>query len=122
MLDMKKALTKLMTQPMLLETGTDGIWKYRKWSDGTYDAWYDGTINLLTGSSWIGGYCHKSSSGLTVPSFSNTVSYLYAQPNGATLAIFCGYERGTLFTYWFNGGAGTFDNLAVSIHIRGTWS
>ena len=39
MLDMKKALTKLMQAPIVVETGTSGNWTYRKWSNGTAECW-----------------------------------------------------------------------------------
>lgn len=36
---LKKILAQLMNTPMVLETGTSGIWTYRKWSDGTAECW-----------------------------------------------------------------------------------
>lgn len=37
MLDMKKALTKLMKAPIVVEQGETSGWTWRKWSDGTVD-------------------------------------------------------------------------------------
>lgn len=39
MLSLKKLFIKLLTTPMVVETGTSGIWRYRKWSDGTAECW-----------------------------------------------------------------------------------
>ena len=36
---LKKLLIKMLSTPMILETGTSGIWTYRKWSNGTAECW-----------------------------------------------------------------------------------
>ena len=92
------------------ESGTDGIWTYRKYSDGTYHAWYEGGINLLTGTAWAGGYFHQSSSSLSPPAFSTAVTSLAGSPNSATLGMFCGHAT-DYSTYWFNDMSSTFNNF-----------
>ena len=39
----------------IVESGTDGIWSYRKWSDGTAECWGKKTVSVTTSTSW-GGY------------------------------------------------------------------
>ena len=39
----------------IVESGTDGIWNYRKWSDGTAECWGKKTVSVTTSTSW-GGY------------------------------------------------------------------
>lgn len=38
-LSIKKVLAKLLSTRMVIESGTSGIWTYRKWSDGTAECW-----------------------------------------------------------------------------------
>lgn len=121
MLDMKKALTKLMQTPMVVESGTNGIWAYRKWSDGTYDAWCDTTVNMGAGSAWLGGYFHTTYSALNPPSFSTGVSSMYGTTNAAQLTIYCGHAT-DYKTYWLDGVSTTRDNIPVHLEMHGTWS
>lgn len=57
MLDMKKALTKLMKAPIVVEQGASGIWTYRKWSDGTAECWGRNSATITfaaVGNGWRG--------------------------------------------------------------------
>lgn len=38
-LDLKELISKLTNTPMVVESGTSGIWTYRKWSNGTAECW-----------------------------------------------------------------------------------
>ncbi len=38
-ISLKKILAKLLNTRMVIESGTDGIWTYRKWTDGTAECW-----------------------------------------------------------------------------------
>ena len=106
----------------VVDSGTDGIWTYRKYSDGRYDAWYEGNINLNAGTSWAGGfYYHKSSSTLTYPSFSQSVTALHGAPSMATLSIYCGCNTATGETYWANAASGALSNIYVRLDVHGTW-
>lgn len=42
---MKSLLSKLLNTPIVIEEGTSGIWKYRKWSNGTAECWGIQTIH-----------------------------------------------------------------------------
>lgn len=101
-------------------SGTDGIWTYRQYSDGTYHAWYEGAVNLLAGTAFAGGFFHQSSAALTPPSFSTAVTSLSGSPNGAMLMAYVG--RATDYsTYWFNGIATASNNQLVRLDMYGTW-
>lgn len=39
MLNAKKLLGKILTCPLVVESGTSGAWTYRKWSDGVAECW-----------------------------------------------------------------------------------
>ena len=47
MLSTKKLIYKILSIPMVVESGTSGIWEYRKWSNGVAECWgrYGKTIN-----------------------------------------------------------------------------
>lgn len=104
----------------LIEYGTDGLWKYRKYDDGTYDAWYEGNINLNTGTAYAGGYSHQSTAALTPPSFSTNVTSMTGAANSGVITAYLG-RANDYTTYWFNGVAAAVNNLAVRIDMHGTW-
>ena len=120
MLNVKKLLTKILTTNMVVEQGTNGIWTYRKWSNHTYDAWYVGVINLMAGTSWLGGYYHKTTSVLSPPSFSQNVTDMQGYANSDALNIYCGHTS-NLETYWLNNTSSSSDNVGVRLDIHGTW-
>lgn len=122
MLDIKKLLAKMLSVPMVVEEGVNGIWKYQKWSTGRYHAWYEGTINLLAGTAWLnGGYYHAQSSRTTPPSFSKSVTSLKGSPNGQILTAFVGYNASSFATYWLNGAQAAYNGLPVRLDMYGTW-
>lgn len=38
-------ISKIKNLPSIVEQGVSGYWTYRKWSDGTVEAWYSEFIN-----------------------------------------------------------------------------
>lgn len=102
------------------ESGTDGIWSYKKYSDGTYHAWYEGAVNLLAGTAFAGGYFHQSSAALTPPAFSTAVTSLTGAPNGALLMAYVGHAN-DFSTYWYNSVATASSNQPVRLDMYGAW-
>lgn len=100
--------------------GTDGIWKYRRYYDRTYHAWFEGAVNLLAGTAFAGGYFHQTSAALTPPSFSTSVTSLSGSPNGAMLMAYVGHAQ-DFSTYWLNGAAAASNNYPVRLDMYGTW-
>lgn len=39
MMGIKELLSKILTTPLVIESGISGDWTYRKWSDGTVEIW-----------------------------------------------------------------------------------
>ena len=117
---MATSTIKMTPNVYITESGTNGIWKYHKYSDRTYHAWIVSTINLGAGTAWAGGYFHKTYSALTPPTFSNSVTSFYGAANGSVLAVFCGYAN-DYSTYWLNGAASALDGLRVRLDMYGTW-
>lgn len=105
----------------IVEQGTDGIWTYRKWNNGSYEAWYEGNMNIGTGSAMGGGYFHTSSSALTPPTFSTSVTSMTGACNGQVLLAYVGHDITTYQTYWWNGASTAANNVAVRLDMYGTW-
>lgn len=104
----------------VVEKGTSGIWTYRKWASGIYDAWYIGSVNLLAGTAWGSGfYYHQSSSALTPPTFSLSVVSLVGAPRAAQLAMFCGVAA-DYSQYWATASSGM-GTIPVRLDMQGTW-
>lgn len=104
----------------IVEQGTDGIWTYRKWNNGSYEAVYVGNVNMQAGSAMGGGYFHQTSSALTPPSFSQTVKSLHGSANGAVLFSYVGHAN-DYSTYWWNASSTAVSNVAVRLEMHGTW-
>lgn len=55
MLNAKKTLTKILDAlkaDYIVEQGTDGGWKYRKWYSGTAECWRIAELGVTSWSSW----------------------------------------------------------------------
>ena len=55
---LKKIIVRILKTPMIVETGTSGIWTYRKWSNGVAECWGNATsanISNVVVSGWYGG-------------------------------------------------------------------
>lgn len=123
MLDLKALLAKILDalkSDYVVEQGTDGIWTYRKWNSGSYEAVYVGLVNMKTGSAMGGGYFHQTTSALSPPSFSQTVKSLHGSANGALLFSYVGYAN-NYSTYWWNASSGAVNNVPVRLEMHGTW-
>ena len=120
MLNLKKLLTKILQGDFIVEQGTDGIWEYRKWAKGTYEAWYAGPINVGVGTAMGGGYFHTSTAALTPPSFSQSVTSFWGANSGSVLFAYVG-NAPDYKTHWWNGASAAQNSVPVRIDIRGTW-
>lgn len=104
----------------IVEQGTDGIWTYTKWNNGSYEAVYVGNVNMQAGSAMGGGYFHQTTSALTPPSFSQTVQSLHGAANGGVLFSYVGHAN-DYSTYWWNASSTAVNNVAVRLEMHGTW-
>lgn len=110
----------------IVEQGTSGIWTYRKWNSGKYEATINTQFSLNSGNSWTGGYWHKTTYGAPLPSFALTWSVVSAVKTDDILAWYVGAkeESDGLHFYWVNGTSGTVSGTQfgyAEITIRGTW-
>ncbi|MEA5152965.1 MAG: DUF859 family phage minor structural protein [Oscillospiraceae bacterium] len=98
-------------------TGTDGYWTYRKYSDGTFDAWatVSGTIT--------NGYCSGSLPGFTVgaPQMFTSANY---DDNAAmnVIVIVQAKSNGFYNLYFRNGSGGNITGgYSVNMQLHGNW-
>ena len=75
MLNLKKALTKLMQAPTVVGTGTTSDSLYRKWSDGTVEIWmnYFGNVTFSA---------DRATRAFTLPVSVVGTPYMFATVNG----------------------------------------
>ncbi len=72
-ISLKETLAKLLNTPMIVEQGTSGIWRYRKWSDGTAECWgYTSMESIACTTQWGNAYysaikTYNFPSGLFIP-------------------------------------------------------
>ena len=55
----------------IVDTGTDNSWQYKKYSDGTFDAWISFDLNVACNTSTGSLYCTADQT-ISLPSFTNT--------------------------------------------------
>lgn len=126
MLDMKKALTKLMKAPIVVEQGTSGIWTYRKWSDGTAECWGHNTATVTFAS--IGNGWRGSGGQVNFPFTFKDVPRVFALHNGGSTTYWSAVSNANPTTT--TTGSFTFERMvstvgsttvAYSIYAIGTW-
>ena len=66
-LNVKAVLAKILQCPMVVESGTSGIWTYRKWSDGTAECWGSNTTTQSF-AAWGNIYSSDITPSLSYPS------------------------------------------------------
>lgn len=64
-------------------TGTSGDWKYKKWGDGTVEAWGTVSAGTYTGGQWVTNLYYQNIT-VTVPSgiFSTAPTFMQVSPYG----------------------------------------
>lgn len=108
----------------IVEQGTSGIWKYRKYSDGTYHAWYEGTVSIESGASWGSGFYYHAASVVTAPLFSNSITSFTAAPIAGQFNMYCGCgqpDTSSRKPYLVNTSPSSSSNVTVRYDMYGTY-
>lgn len=121
--DLKALLAKITNTPIVVEEGTDGIWNYRKWSDGKYEAWaFSSTsaTHYVIFAGWYGYYVD-----LALPSFMLTKDNLFITCPLSSGTQFCtpsGYviSSSGLRAYCVSAGSGT-QTIMFNLLMIGKW-
>jgi len=129
-ISLKKVLTKLLSTRMVIESGTNGIWTYRKWSDGTAELW--GTTQAATyniTNQYGGTYYTSASISVLTGIFQSIDSVSINRANGGQGTVwvspYADYStiiNGTLSMFISNGVQWPNASLAFSIDIKGRWA
>lgn len=86
-LDVKELIAKITNTPMVVESGTSGIWTYRKWSNGIAECWgvWDGTLShYVTFAGWYG---YSKAIGLPTSLFISTPICTYSAYVGNSFGL-----------------------------------
>lgn len=109
----------------VVEKGTNNSWGYRKYSDGTYEAWrkYSGTVNLTNSSA---GTYYGPDINITLPSFNKglDVAQATAVPSLSSGIFVYSVEPSTVTTLKINFRAHASTSNATAsanLFIRGTY-
>lgn len=110
----------------IIEQGTSGIWRYRKWNSGVYECFgtYNGSIAVTTSSAGYGGY---RSGQLSIPAFPIT----FAATPTVTATVGSGSQGAwvnnvqpstTGGSYYLSSGASSAaTNRDIQFQVMGRW-
>lgn len=129
-LSIKKVLAKLLSTKMVIESGTSGIWIYRKWSDGTAECWgkTDPVTYTLTTQS---GYGYYASANFTLPTglfktvevgLADRLQGVGSTPSNSLITINVRELTTTNFGVWVQSASPGSQSLAISMYAKGTWA
>lgn len=116
----------LLNRVHVVETGTSGIWKYRKWSDGTAECWGRTSSSSFTWSTYTTGLYYNSNNWLiSLPFAFKDTNYVvtantyYVGGAVGWVANANAYDSSTFkLTIVRNGNTG---DVYVNIHVIGRW-
>ena len=126
MLNVKALLTKILS--CVYTTGTDGAWSYRKYADGTFEAWAAITYNIAVQTTWGSLYISASRIQVDLPSFVNTTtgwSVICSANGGELIRIVAKSSTSTPPFFTFTpvlATSRTAANRSLSVYVKGTWS
>ena len=118
----KDIATKLgLIDDYIVERGTSGIWTYRKWNSGVYEAWGNTTKSItFSGAAWNMGYAGARQT-VTVP-IVKSIKYagVSAKTLNGALVINVSFSDNKLSFYPINDLSNTV-NTFLSYYVVGTW-
>lgn len=126
----KKLLTRILSCPMVIETGAGGIWKWRKWSDGRSECWGRTAAKTYTFSSTAGnGYYVNESQDLpsgvftsVIGAFGRRLQGTGSTPSNNLVTINVHYLTTTKIYYWVQSTAqNSTQSLSISLYVIGRW-
>lgn len=121
-----KTMPNYTTAPTVtvVETGTNNNWQYRKWSDGTYEAWQYYQATGMTISTSSGGTYYGGNKTLSFPSFHTNWLQGYATNNpsqGSGIYVYqVSANNGFRIDYRAHASQ-TNASCGASLYLRGRW-
>lgn len=112
---------------IFFESGTSGDWSYRKYSDGTFEAWAAIAYNVAVQTAWGSLYVSASQIQIDLPSFADPLGWsVIPSANGGELIRIVA-KSGTATPPYFTftpvlATPRSEENRTLSVYIKGTWS
>lgn len=125
MLNGKKLLTKILACCSV--SGTEGNWRYRKYADGTFEAWCYDNNNIPLQTPWGSWYTGATAIQVTLPSFADMAGWSVtpAANGGEFVRIITktGAQNPPYFTYLpATAVARNAASRTAYFYVTGTWS
>lgn len=129
--DLKAILDEIFPNDMVdyvVAEGTDNNWEYRKWKNGTFEAWrsYDAS-GLVMGTSSMGTYYNDTSGvkSFALPSFYVTITKIFAKEKpslGSGVWIYVAVKDGDNLKVTYRSHASINNGVCNGdFYIKGTW-
>ena len=124
-ISLKKVLAKLLSTKMVIESGTSGIWTYRKWSDGTAECWGRAvkTLSHYTTSNGFYGYYTDFAFPSDLFIAGSTPTHTYTATVGSGFGIAAGGQSTTntnMRVYALSSASGS-QSCTFDIVAKGRW-
>lgn len=103
-------------------TGTDNGWSYRKYKNGTYEAWQTKTVNIARQTTY-GALYRSTEQTLNLPSFNTGTDYqLLGSSNGGDFLLFNSNGASTATFFFVRTASAAAADKAARLYIRGEYS
>lgn len=103
-------------------TGTDNGWSYRKYKNGTYEAWQTTTVNIARQTAY-GALYRSVEQTLNLPSFNTGTDYqLLGSSNGGDFLLFNSFGASTATYFFVRTSSAAAADKAARLYIRGEYS
>ena len=128
-ISLKKILAKLLNTRMVIESGTDGIWTYRKWTDGTAECWGRTEATTYTHTT-ASGYGYYTTANFALPTglfqtvevgLADRLQGVGANPSNTLITINVRELTTTNFGVWVQSASSGSQSLAISMYVKGAW-
>lgn len=123
MVNLKALLTQILG--CCYTTGTDGIWTYKKYGDGTYEATGSYQASNMTIKTASAGTYYGGSADIQLPSFSQSCVFAAGTENPSQASGVYIYQikrTATTLNMEFRAHASTTGGVCgVTLFVKGTW-
>lgn len=106
----------------VIASGTDADWQYKKYNDGTYEAWQNYTVNIARQTAY-GALYRSTEQSIYLPSFHSGTDYqVMGSSNGGDLLMFNSVAA-TYFTFFFTRtSSATAADRTARLYVRGKYA
>ena len=118
MIDVKKLLAKILS--CSYTDGTDNSWTYKRYTNGTYEAWRTITLSIARQTSY-GSLYRSLEQSVTLPSFNSGTNYqLIGSSNGGDWLLFNTFNETTASYFFIRTSSAAAANKVARLYIHGT--